>query len=302
MRTDAVTIEFIAFNVAAFDLSSTISGTKAKLGLRIARGATPEVAALGFRVVSQGKTTSRGLIGGNKFAWSETPDHRQGWAEIEVPAAAVIQGFASYAGIAQHQGWAIDPNAVQNPLRAAYETFDKGLVFLNEVLARETKSGSTSRDLETVVGWILWMLGFGVANLGSTSRTQDAPDLLATVSAGHQMLVEVTTGLLGADKKLTNLHDRAQAVRRSLTASGNSQLRLLPVIVTSKTRAEIEPELEQAEKWGIYVVTRENFEALLFRTLFIPKPDQLFEETEKAIRDARARHDILPRDYGLPPG
>jgi hypothetical protein len=135
------------------------------------------------------------------------------------------------------------------------------------------------------------MRGFGVANLGSTAKTQEAPDLLGTTPVGHLMVVEVTTGLLRAEKKLTNLHDRAQSIRRSLTASSNTHVRVLTVMVTSKTRAEIEPELEQAEKWGIYVVTKDDFEGLLTRTLFLPKPDQLFEETEKIVRNARAKYD-----------
>jgi len=292
VRTDAISIEVAAYNVAAFDLTSAISGTKAKVGLRLAKGAKFDDASLGYRVLSQGKVTARGLIPGKDFKWSESADHRQGWAQIEVPPAAVVHGIANYAGVAQHQGWAIDPDAVQNPLRAVYETFDKALRFLQEVLNRETKSGN-SRDLEAVLGWLLWMLGFGVANLGGTAKTQDAPDLLCTTPSGNLLIVEVTTGLLRADNKLTNLHDRTQAIRRSLDASGNSQTRILPLLVTSKTQREIEPELEQAERWGIKVVTKDDFDATLVRTLVLSKPDQLFEELEKSVRDARAKFEQL---------
>lgn len=134
VRTDAVAIEIVAYNVAAFDLTSAISGTTARLGLRLAKNAKSASAALGYRVVSKGEV-KRGQLVGKEFEWSDEPDHRQGWAEIEVPHAAVVHAIATYAGIAQHQGWALDPNSVQNPLRATYETFDKGLAFLNEVLA-----------------------------------------------------------------------------------------------------------------------------------------------------------------------
>ncbi len=299
LRTDAVAVEVVAFNVAAFDLTSVVSGTKARLGLRLAKNAKPELAALGYRIVSKGQVV-RGQLPGKEFEWSEEPDHRQGWAEIEVPHAAVVHAIANYAGIAQHQGWALDRDAVQNPLRASYETFDKGLAFLNEVLARESKSGSTSRDLEMAVSWVLWMLGFSVVTLGTTAKTQDAPDIIATSPAGNQAVVEVTTGLLGADKKLTNLHDRVQAVRRSLAASGSNHIRVLPVMVTSKTRAEVAPELEQAEKWGIYVITKDDFENLLTRTLFLPQADQLFEQAEQAARDAQTRREAQPPTFNLP--
>lgn len=109
-------------------------------------------------------------------------------------------------------------------------------------------------------------------------------------------------GLLGADKKLANLHDRALAVRRSLASSGNSHIRVLPVIVTSKARAEVALELEQAEKWGIYVVTKDDFEGLLTRTLFLPQPNELFEQTEKAVREAQARHEVQPLTFPPPAG
>ena len=74
-------------------------------------------------------------------------------------------------------------------------------------------------------------------------------------------MVEVTTGLLRAENKLTNLHERAQAIKRSLVASSNTYVHILPVIVTSKMRTEVEPELEQAEKWGILVITKDDFES-----------------------------------------
>jgi hypothetical protein len=89
----------------------------------------------------------------------------------------------------------------------------------------------------------LWLLGFSVAQLGGTPRTQDAADIIATTPNGHFAVIECTTGLLKADNKLPLLHDRAQAVRRALESSAHNQLRVLPVIVTTKSREEIKPDL-----------------------------------------------------------
>ena len=246
-----ITLEFVAYNVAAFDFSSSVDGTTAHMVVRLAVKADTDQFKLGYRVSSQGKIQSRGMLPGDAFRWTDRGGYKEGTSDLEVPNAAVIHCIANYAGIAEHHGWMLDPNVVQNPQRAVYETFDRKLEFALEVLGREPK-GSRARDLETVCGWIFWMLGFSVANLGGTDRTQEAADLLVTTPAGHMAIVEVTMGLLKAENKLANLHDRAQAVRKSLDNSNNKHIRLLPIIITTKTREEIQPDLEQAEKWGIF--------------------------------------------------
>ena len=49
------------------------------------------------------------------------------------------------------------------------------------------------------------MLGFSVVHLRSTTRMQDAADLLATTPSGHIAVIECTTGLLKAEDKLALL-------------------------------------------------------------------------------------------------
>jgi hypothetical protein len=288
-RNDRIVMEFVAPNVAAFDLSSSISGTKARLNALLTTNGNPELFELGYRILSQNKVHARGTIAGRAFTWTDTEEIRRGTTELDVPNAAVIQGIARYCDIAEHHGWAVDPSTVQNPKRAVYETFDKNLEFLTEVIHREGRG--RARDLEAVVGWLLWMLGYSPANLGGTERTQDAADLLVSTPSGQIAIVEVTTGLLKAENKLSILHDRAQAVRRSLDNSNNRHIRILPIIVTSKTREEIQPDLEQAERWGILVLAREELDNLTTTTLVYPNAEQLYEQAERTVRDARAKHE-----------
>jgi hypothetical protein len=51
---------------------------------------------------------------------------------------------------------------------------------LNDFLSKSGARGRDGRDLESGIAWLLWMLGFSVAHLGGTDRTQDAADLIAT--------------------------------------------------------------------------------------------------------------------------
>jgi hypothetical protein len=55
LRGDAANLEVVAFNVAAVDLSSTISGTKARPAVLLADGLSPDKVTLGYRMFSQGR-------------------------------------------------------------------------------------------------------------------------------------------------------------------------------------------------------------------------------------------------------
>ena len=179
---------------------------------------------------------------------------------------------------------------MQNPQRSVYEAFDDKLEILKDFLAKSKSRGRDARDLETSVAWLLWMLGFSVAHLGGTKKTQEAPDLIATTPRGNFAVIECTTGLLKAENKLALLVERTEVMRRRLEASGNRHLHILPVIVTSKSQEEIKADLEQAEKFGVFVLTRESLEEALRRTLFFPNAEALFAEAKQSVLMAQEKY------------
>jgi hypothetical protein len=191
--------------------------------------------------------------------WTEEDQANRGQVQIEIPVAAALNCTVSYDAIAQSHYWLIDPDRAQNPRRAVYEAFDPKLETLKTTIANAQGRGEEARDLESAVAWLLWMLGFSVAHL-NTRKTREAADLLVTTPSGHFAVIECTTGLLKAENKLSLLHERAEAARRGLAASNSAHLRLMPVMVTSKMRADITPDLEIAEKLGVLVLTRESLE------------------------------------------
>ena len=95
---------------------------------------------------------------------------------------------------------------------------------------------------------------------------------------GHVAIVECTTGILKAESKLSLLHSRAQTVRTALKTDDINGPRVLPVIVTTKTRYEIEAELEDASDLGILVLCREELDAIIEGAMPLPGPDELFEK------------------------
>jgi hypothetical protein len=172
-----------------------------------------------------------------------------------------------------------------------YETFDNELVVLKDFLTKAQARGRNARDLEAGVSWLFWLLGFSIAQLGSTERTQDAADVIAVSPSGQYAIIECTTGLLRSDNKMPLLIARTEAVRRRLIAANQSHLKVLPVMVTSRTREEVRADIEQAEKLGVLVLTQEWLEQAATRTLIAPNADELFAQAEKTVQEELARHD-----------
>lgn len=290
LRDDAVNLEVIASHVAAIDLSSTVTGNKARPALFLANGLSPDRATLGYRVFSQGRVVQRATIVGAMMQWEQRDALQYGTAEINIPPAAVLHCIATYAGSAQHQGWLLDSSTVQNPQRSAYEAFDEKLEVLHDFLSKSGGKGRDARDLETGVSWLLWMLGFSVAHLGGTDKTQDAPDLIVTTPSGNFVVIECTTGLLKTENKLARLVERTETLRQRLEASGNRHLHVLPTVITTKSRDEVRADLEQAERLGVLVLTRESLEDGLKRTLVLPNANALFTEAERTVQSAQASY------------
>ena len=290
LRGDAANFEIVAFNVAAVDLSSTVCETKANPTVLLANGLNPEKVTLGYRVFSQGRVVQRATVSGANMQWGLRDTLQRGCCDVDIPPAAVLHCVASYSGVAHHQGWLSDPSTVQNPQRSVYEAFDEKLEVLRDFLAKSQGKGRDARDLEAGVSWLLWMLGFSVAHLGATNKTQNAPDLIATTPRGHFAVIECTTGLLKSENKLALLVDRTEVLRRRLENSGNRHLHVLPILVTSKGRDEVKADLEQAEKLGVVVLTKESIEEGLRRTLVLHDAEGLFSQAEQAARAGQARH------------
>ena len=80
--------------------------------------------------------------------------------------------------MAQQFGWLADPSTTQNARRAASGAFDPSLQTLKSIISGGSIRGRDARELKSAIAWILWMLGFSVVHLGSTTRMQDAADSL----------------------------------------------------------------------------------------------------------------------------
>jgi hypothetical protein len=290
---DEMSVEVVAFNVATVAADSSIKGTKACLAILLADGLEREKASLGYQIVEKSKVIKRDMAAGATIeSWTTVGSYQRGEIKIDVPLGAVLHCIANYAGEPQHQARVTDPSVMQNPLRAVHQTFDRKLEILSDLINKSYVEGKNAKDrdarkFEVGIAWLFWMLGFAVTHLGDTPKTANAPDLIAVTPQGHFAVIECTTGLLKAENKLASLVERAEKVRQSLATSGHAQLRVLPIIITTKTCGEVMGELEQAQNSGVHVITREVLTDMLERSLVFPNADQFYAEAEEALRRGR---------------
>ena len=127
------------------------------------------------------------------------------------------------------------------------------------------------------------MLGFSVLHLGAIKRLQDGPDLIATTPTENYIVVECTTGQVKGESKLEKLVARAVAVRERLQQSNNTHLKVLPLMITSMTQAEVAAGVRTAREHGVVVLAREDLFAALDRTLLLPRPDELYADAERSL-------------------
>jgi hypothetical protein len=285
---DALTIEVIATAVMGFDGdTSKISGQTARINIRLANTLDIRHASVGYREINQGKV-KRGVLTGDQFSWKQTEEMQVGSFDLTVEKAAILHCYATYKKVAQTHWYIADPTTSQNSRRVVVESFDPSLAILTEFLGRLRSKGHDARDFEVAVSWLFWMLGFSTVQLGSTTRTQDFADLILVTPQGQFVIIECTTGLLRADNKLPNLIARYATVRQRLDQSNNGHVKLLPIMVSALPRAELQADLEQAERLGgVLVLAKDQLDQITLNTITASNPDALFSEAEKRVRSAQ---------------
>jgi hypothetical protein len=281
---DFTVIEVVANQVVSIATDSSVSGTRARLAILAAPGLDLNKCRIGYRVVSNRIVVNRGSVAGDAIKWDTKVNPIRGSFELEVPQAAVIECFASYSDCTQHYFWVSDPQYFQNPFRMALQAADTSLEVLRDYLFEERQERREARHFEHGVAMLTWMLGFTVAQPGATPRLSDAADIVAATPKGDMLVVECTTGLLRAENKLPKLIDRARAIRSSLDASGNSHVRVLPVIVTAREAGSVQAEVPSAESAGVSVATKETLHDLLNTTVGLSDPQGLFERLWTAVQ------------------
>lgn len=274
--------EAVAGSIVALDFDGQVDGDVATIGVRAIKGLNRSKISVGYRTLDKNEVVARGSVSGDNLTWTEEDATDIGSTTISVPPASLVNCYARYEGTTYHSGFVVDPRVAQNPRRSAYERFDPELKDMIELLSM--KERRRSRELEPAVASLLWMLGFNPCHLGGMKQLEDGPDIIATTPAGHLIVVECTIGMLKAESKMPKLLARAVTVREQLARSGHGHLRVLPVMVTTLSAEEINSEINDAVSNGVYVLTSDDFQEAIGRTLFPPNAEQLFDEAVQRLQ------------------
>lgn len=272
---------------------STLSGTDLSVSIRLEGGLPLQEAKLSVVAIKAGEPPLRKTFVPGEMSWGQDGQIQVGTIRCAVPPGRAVQAIAVFRGIAFHYWWIVDPLQIPNTRKAVYEVVDSDLTILRDFLVASGPKG-TARDLESGVAWLLWILGFAVAHLGTNTRTQDAVDILAVTPTGNFALVECTTGVISADKKVANLLSRKAVVLERLARASHNTVRVLPVLVTSKGRDEVLQEIKPAHERGVFLVTRDDLLDLLNRTHVLPDPDELYTNAESQVAAADTSEPPLP--------
>jgi Holliday junction resolvase len=164
--------------------------------------------------------------------------------------------------------------------------FDPQLSVTRELVMTEPGKGKTGKsgELETGLAWMLWLLGFSVVHFGTTSKMSDAVDIVAVTPNGHYAMIECTTGHLKSDHKLSSLVARTARVKAELEKNGIRNVKIISVMVTNRPREEIRADLEQADKLGVLVVSRETLDRVFaVQSKLHPDADKYYREAEEYL-------------------
>lgn len=289
LRDNKALIEVVARTAVQVLAKSQVKGTQAELGIWMGRGLDRMKARLGYRILDNGRVLRRGAVSGADLAWQEENFSAIGSMQMEVPAGAVVQCIASYAGHAQNVQWRADPSIHQNPRAAVLALVDPRREILRSFLQPDLPPrGKAADDFESAVAWLLWALGFSTAAFGTNSKTTEAFDTIAVSPNGDFVVVECTLTLLRADSKLSKLAARATSLRETLDASNMKHLRVLPVVVSAMAVEQVKVDIPSAEENGILVLTRENLtNALETELIRYPNADGLFARGMAQMEERR---------------
>ena len=289
LRSDRALLEVVARTAIEVFAESSVTGTRANVGVWMASSLDRAQAKLGFRIVHQGRVVQRGAIRGTDLTWSERDLAVVGVGSIDVPAGSVVQCIASYAGEAHHVQWRADPTTFLNPRGAILSLIDPSGSLTQTYLRPEMPArGKAADDFEAAIAWLLWALGFSVASFGTHAKTRDTFDVIATTPRGDFLVVECTLGLLRAEGKLSRLAARTVSARDALAASNMKHLRVLPVIVTAMAGEQVAADSGPAADLGVLVITREDFDEVQNELVRFPDADSLFERGLRAVQDRQS--------------
>ncbi|SAK43743.1 hypothetical protein AWB78_00440 [Caballeronia calidae] len=236
----------------------------------------PSLVKVGVKYVPEAQKAMRLAIGGPTLDWATQNDGLiAARFEQDVGDVPVCQVFLSYAGHYISRWWVGDPARLPTQRAAFLAQFDKDLTKLRgELLSRDSRG----HPFERVLALALEELGFDCMYLGEVSHLQEAPDIFCETPTIGIVVIECAAAVTNSSEKLSKLQQRVLRVREGFAAQRLGNVQVNGVLVTKHTDAEIEPFVEEAERFGLGIVGLSALTRLADGLRFKARPDALYDE------------------------
>lgn len=275
-RTDAA-IEILLERPAETVLGdSLISDSKLSAKIVASPRIDPSLLKIGVKYAPEIQRAMRLSVDGAKLCWTAQDDGLI-FARVEqdVGDAAVCQVFLSYAGHHVSRWWIGDPTRLPSQRSAFLAQFDKDLTKLREeLLSRESRG----HPFERVLALVLEELGFDCMYLGEVSHLQEAPDIFCETPTRRIAVIECAAAVTNSSEKLSKLHQRVLRIKDGFAAQRLGNVQVNGVLITKHGDAEIEPFIEEAERFGLGIVGLSALTRLADGLRFKIQPDALYDE------------------------
>jgi hypothetical protein len=272
---DSTMLEVMARTPGLIGAGSKIVQGKARIECRISSALKAQNLRIGYQVFQKGSIAKRASLDGSKLKWRRENDIKTGVCQIPVGAATLIKVFLSYKAVNLQEWWINDPQKQLNQRQALHQVFDNDLELLKRTLLEP--ESDKPHVFEGAVSMLFYLLGFSAANYGTIPKLQRGPDVIVVAPSGNVGVIECTVGLLDEKDKLAKLVQRTKLLKDKLIASGFGHLHAQAVIATPLRRGEIIANLDDAAKYDIAVISKENIEELLSQVSLPLNPERLFE-------------------------
>ncbi|AJW99171.1 hypothetical protein BM43_2220 [Burkholderia gladioli] len=275
-RTDAA-IEILLERPAETVLGdSLISDSKLSAKIVASPRIDPFLLKIGVKFAPETQRAMRLSIDGAKLRWTAQDDGLI-FARVEqdIGDAAVCQVFLSYAGHHASRWWIGDPTRLPSQRSAFLAQFDKDLTKLREeLLSRESRGHS----FERVLALVLEELGFDCMYLGEVSHLQEAPDIYCETPTRRVAVIECAAAVTNSSEKLSKLHQRVLRIKNGFATQRLGNVQVNGVLITKHGDAEIEPFIEETERFGLCIVGLSALTRLADGLRFKVQPDALYDE------------------------
>ena len=217
--------------------------------------------------------------------WERPKNRRRiGTLQINLQNADSVLMMLSVNGLTVRRHWFVDQSKAINVRYVAMQLFDRELKYLRQCVLLDPGevSKNDSARFEKGISALFFLLGFAPGGQLET----DAPDLILMSPSGRVALVECTVKISDFRSKLEKIAARRRELIQKLEATGHN-LGVDAFLVCGAQKAQISLDQKHLTDCEVTLLTREDIEQAFYRLRNPVSPDDLLQEANKKLIDAR---------------